>query len=292
MTNGEKTVKINNTEMGEDYKVFYTSYNFPTLQNLTPSTCQDLPLRLNGDEDADQNKATIFRDSRDSQLYYVARLADNKCWMLDNLKYKPNGDTTGTNQPGFSATQIWTGQMPLTDTGQYVDPINEDQSGVNYCQGTQTSNNMSSNTITKCGFLYNWTASTAASGDDLEDLGETAPNSICPANWRLPTLYTTNGFKDADFAVLNASMNDKDLASSGNLSNTPDSWQPTGAFRGVFSGVWHSSFEYQGNYGYFWSSSVYNSSSAYSMLFLSSFVFSGYYDYRVSGFGVRCVIGS
>jgi uncharacterized protein (TIGR02145 family) len=296
MTNGEKLVKINGNPPAptdeDKYKVWYTSYNFPILQNLTPSTCQDLPLRLNGDEDADQNKTTIFRDSRDSQLYHVAQLADEKCWMLDNLKYRPNGDTTGTNQLGFSATQIWSGSMASTSTGQYVDPIASIQ-GSNYCRGSINSAAMSPNTITKCGFLYNWTASTAGSGDNLSSDGDTAPNSICPTNWRLPTAYTKdNGVTNADFAILNASMYDKSLASSGSTTSRPDGWQPAGAFRGVFSGSWDSNFLVHGSYGNFWSSSVGTSDGARRLSFLSSFVYQYNTDVRYRGFGVRCVIGS
>jgi hypothetical protein len=83
----------------------------------------------------------------------------------------------------------------------------------------------------------------------------------------------------------------KSLTLPGNISNTPDDWQPDGAFRGVFSGYWLSDFYNQGDYGSFWSSSVYNSDRARLLLFYSSYA-PDYYDTRIGGYGVRCVVGS
>jgi hypothetical protein len=69
-------------------------------------------------------------------------------------------------------------------------------------------------------------------------------------------------------------------------------WLPSGSFRGVFSGSWNSGFGGQGGYGYFWSSSVDSSSSAFDLYFYDGDVDPLVYSYRYLGFGVRCVFSS
>jgi uncharacterized protein (TIGR02145 family) len=292
MTDGEKRVTINGSDAGDDYTVFYSSYNFPILQSLTSATCNTTP--------------TIYRDTRDSQLYYVNRLADNKCWMLDNLKYKPNGDSTGTVTPDFRATQvadIGTGNALTVDgidTGgtnyvnydaaKYIDPI-ASTLNANYCR---TNTNKPINNITKCGLLYNFYTANAGTTPSTATSGNST-GSICPAHWRLSTGYNSDPTQN-DFAALNGYMAGD---SSPYQSATTDSkyysgWQYSGAFAGVFSGGYASSFYDQGSYGYFWSSSVYYLAGVGYILQLdSSFVVPGTNpSNRNDGLGVRCVIGS
>jgi uncharacterized protein (TIGR02145 family) len=291
MSDGEKRVFINGTDAGDSYVVWYSSYDFPTLQSLTLATCQNLPLRLNG-----SGNASVYRDTRDSQLYYVARLADNKCWMLDNLKYKPNGDSTGTVTDNFSAEQVWSGYLTISgdyDTSnnyvdfnspKYVDPIAETASGTGYCYNDATK---STYNITKCGLLYNFFTATAgadntASGDQI--------TSICPTNWKLPT-----GGANGDFGVLNGSMYAKRPANGSAISTTAyvQNWQYSGAFAGVFSGSYVSSFSStQSGYGNFWSSSAISAGVSYRLVFSPTTVTVASNTYRHNGFGVRCVVGS
>jgi uncharacterized protein (TIGR02145 family) len=258
---GDKAVVVTNiVKSNNDKTVAYDDTAYPTLQALTVSTCQDLPLRLSGDD----GNVSIFRDARDSQLYYVARLADEKCWMLDNLKYKPNGDTTGTVTPGFSATQI-------------VDPIPQA-----YCYNNT---NKPVNNITKCGLLYNFY--TASAGADSSVASGDVASSICPTSWRLPTGRDANG----DLLILNASMNAKSL-SAGSNANYNQNWQPSGAFSGVYSGYYNGGFNEQGTDGYLWSSSVASASNAFILGFYPSTVYPGHSNIgRGYWFGVRCVIG-
>jgi hypothetical protein len=69
-------------------------------------------------------------------------------------------------------------------------------------------------------------------------------------------------------------------------------WLPTGSFRGVFSGVWFSGFNYQGGYGNFWSSSVGSDSVAFTLGFDDGYVYPNDSVGRSIGFEVRCVFGS
>jgi len=300
MSAGEKKVLVNGQETTA--VVTYDSTNYPTLQSLTGGSGTCLGTGAT---------PVIYRDARDSQLYYVAKLADGKCWMLDNLKYKPNGDTSGTNQPGFIAQQVAnTGVTNLLtvdgtdvgttdqttdnlDVGKYIDPIS-----VAYCYGNI---NISPENITKCGLLYNFYTANAGTlaYTDITN-GIQSAGSICPANWRLPTATSTttgpgNGtsYNYGDFAVLNASMNQGALTTPGFTTGTTgfyENWHPTGPWRGVFGGVYITDFVNQGASGNYWASSLGTAAGGRRMGFNSSIVYpgNGIYD-RYNGYAVRCV---
>jgi len=283
LLDGEQRTVINGTDAGNDYAVWYTSFNFPTLQSLTTAgTC--LGTAAN---------PVIYRDSRDSQLYYVAKLLDNKCWMLDNLKYKPNGDTSGTVTPNFSATQVAsaggyltqngtsTSTYPNQDSAKYIDPIS-----VAYCRGKT---DISPQNITKCGLLYNFYTATAGTASQSQTTqGSIASGSICPANWHLPTGYNTSSvFSALDIAY--GGNGDYQISTPAQLATL---WHHTGAWRGVFTGYYNSAFSNQGISGFssYWTSSVYNAASAYRVLFATDYVYPGTANaYRYNGLGVRCV---
>ncbi|MCL2280445.1 hypothetical protein FWC31_00965 [Candidatus Saccharibacteria bacterium] len=297
MTNGEHRTFINGSDAGNNYTVWYTSFNFPTLQSLTTTgSCLGTPTT-----------PVIYRDSRDSQLYYVAKLADNKCWMLDNLRYKPNGDTTGTVTSGFSATQVANTGTFLTNNGNntpnntsnidtplYIDPIT-----VAYCYNNT---NKSPQNITKCGFLYNlYTANAGTVDYTIATGGTQSTGSICPLNWHLPTATSTtsgpgNGtsYNYADFAVLNASMNAGTFTTPGVTTQTTgfyENWQYNGPWRGVFSGFYGGAFLDQGAYGSYWSSSVHSAAYGRYFYFNSSLVSPGNSsNNRYYGSAVRCVL--
>jgi len=281
MTAGEKKVLVNGLETTAT--VTYDSTNYPTLQSLTggSGTCSGTGAT-----------PVIYRDARDSQLYYVAKLADNKCWMLDNLKYKPNGDTSGTNQPGFTAEQqVNTGTYltvdgasnntsPNLDIAKYFNPIIHP-----YCYN---SIDKSLENITKCGLFYNFYTATAGTAPQSSHFsGQNATGSICPANWRLPT----GGPTTSDFGVL-------DIAGSGTgATTTPpsqanlDLWWPTGIWRGVFSNYYNSSLTAQGSSGSYWSSSTATNWTGFFLHFYSLNVYPGTTNNaRYLGMAVRCVL--
>ena len=305
ITDGEKRVVINGTDMGNDATVWYTSYGFPTLQSLTASgTCIGTSIT-----------PVIYRDARDSQLYYVAKLQDNKCWMLDNLRYKPNGDTSGTAAAGFSATQQADTGTYLTNNGTnspdsndpnidaalYVDPIANTTETADYCRSPSGTNNMPAENISKCGLLYNfYTANAGTLLYSNTTNGTQSTGSICPANWRLPTAKSTttgpgNGtsYNYADFAILNASMNAGIFTTPGVGTNFHAGWQPTGPWRGVFSEFYGTDFG-TNDISVYWSSTVGSTPAYGGSLILypnSPTVYPGNANYyRYLGFAVRCAL--
>jgi uncharacterized protein (TIGR02145 family) len=221
--------------------------------------------------------------------------------MLDNLRYRPNGDTTGTVTQGFNAEQVAnpgvtnyltqdgtsTVTSPNQDSPKYIDPIASTQ-GTNYCR---TATNKSTYNITKCGLLYNY--HTATAGTNLQanysSSNRNASGSICPANWRLPSGYNASG----DFGYLDQQYGGTGAYQSDTPAQLATLWLYSGAFAGVFSGYYNSSLGNQGSGGYFWSSSASSATYSYHLYFFASGVYPGAYGYsRYNGFGVRCVIGS
>ena len=280
MTDGEKRVVINGTDMGDATTVWYSSYSFPTLQSLTTTgTCLGTPTT-----------PVIYRDSRDSQLYYVAKLKDNKCWMLDNLRYKPNGDTIGTVTNSFSATQVASIGTYLTNNGTnipnsndpnidaalYVDPITDA-----YCRNNT---NKSPQNITKCGLLYNFYTVNAGTALRSQTAGESS-GSICPTNWHLPTGRNASG----DYGVLDSAYGGTGTGGS----STPQLatlWLSVGDWRGLFSGYYSNTFSLQGTLGWYWTSSISSATGGHALSFRTSLVNPGTnFDNRYYGLAVRCV---
>ena len=250
----------------------------PTMQAFTPAMCASLTTYTGANESA---IITLTDTRADEQEYQVAKLADGKCWMLTNLRL---GSTTAaiTLTPSdsdvasnFTLPQVTIPAATDYDTPQAIGPVSGDTGAG----------------ATNYGYLYNFPAATAGeTRSTLPATGGDAQHSICAKGWKLPTGNTTG-----DFALLNAKMNNPAATSPSTSSGTGyyQNWQNTGPFKGVFSGNWYVSFNYQGSDGDFWSRSAYpsNANNAFFANFYSSYVFPGAdNDYRSSGFGVRCLL--
>ena len=262
-----------------------------TMQNFTQSNCNAMTV----------GQVVSLTDSRNNQTYRLKKMQDNKCWMVDNMKYLGEGITIsnvdGTQGITYNNTD---GERNTVDGTSTQNTQNSDKAFYNnpmsnsYCYGTSIQSS-----YTKCGYLYNWYAATAGTGTYATSTnGTNVSGSICPTGWRLPSgssdgsTATGDGtsYTAADFAVLNASMNAGSLT-TGSISSYPTGWQFTGAWSGVFSGYWSYGFYSQGSDGYYWSSTAYSSTNARNLNFYSSNVLPGnYYSYKYFGRAVRCVL--
>jgi uncharacterized protein (TIGR02145 family) len=274
----------------------------------------------------------IATDARDNQKYCIGLLADGNIWQLDNLKLElgvvnanatldttilepANSNVTSDTVVDFdwsnfnyynsahdgnfvtdgyltrSGNSITT--PPNLDVWRQVDP-----SGAANCLNN-TGNGANGETYnpaskTGCGYLYNFYTATAGTvPQSVTTVGTIASGSICPTNWKLPsTVYYDSGYKlDNDFPFLSAKMDDP-TATTGTLSGNGQNWQPTGPFRGAFSGYWISYPSDYGNRGQYWSSTVYNGNSAYYIGLTSTgaSMYNNYY--RFWGQAVRCLVGT
>lgn len=245
-------------------------------------------------------------DERNSQTYRIKKMQDEKCWMVDNMKYKGEGITisnigdgtegiTLNDADGRYNTVDGTNGAAISGTGTNWDKAFYNNPMVaSYCYGDSIQSS-----YTKCGYLYNWYAATAGNGTYSVDAeGTNVASSICPTGWRLPSAYsdgstaTGNGtsYTAADFAVLNASMNAGSLTSGSTTSSYYANWLFTGAWSGVFSSYWGDGFGVQGSDGYYWSSTASSSTNARRLLFNSSYVSpGGNSNGKYSGRATRCV---
>ena len=258
-----------------------------TLQSFTASQCNALTTYDGSNEEA----VITLTDTRgDNQTYQVARLADNNCWMLGNLKL---GSTTSsltlTPQDSDIATNF---TLPQLTTSGSMDPDNPGAYGpVPGDTGTGQTN---------YGYLYNWPAATA--GESRTSHTETdgdAPYSICPANWRLPTVGFTEEYdeiEDEYSYIASGDYSNLDIAFGG-TGQYADSgvsiakWQHDGPFKGVLAGGWDEGFGGQGGGGYLWSRSAFPGNVDYAgyAYFNASEVLP---DVAPRGFGlsVRCLL--
>ncbi len=258
-----------------------------------------------------QGEVTALKDSRDNDVYAVAKLADGKCWMIENLrladKDSSNNDidlsSTNTHNPSLPLTNVYDATNPTTSNhfSATTDPTTTawctsnssaciDQSMLATNNTTLFINNTASNYVAysnvySYGNYYNWYSATAGHGKygSSYDSGYIAPGDICPAGWHLPTGNTTG-----EYYALNTALN------AGATDSTASNGLRSYSNNFVYSGyVYGSSVAYRNSYGYYWSSSATSSSSAYYLRFNSTVVgpgtdkFSEYY-----GRMVRCVAGT
>ena len=143
------------------------------------------------------------------------------------------------------------------------------------------------------GNYYNWSAAVASnstSGYTTSTYGNISgnpQNSICPAGWRLPTIYnsTTDSRNEYRYLFDKYGANVTDGSERDRALTASPLWFVRGGNVGS-SGLGNS-----GNYGYYWSSTVYDSSRAYYMNFYSGYIIpAGYSGNRNLGFSVRCVV--
>ena len=236
-----------------------TLHSISKMQQMTPEICAATTtpnktattLDTDGSHYGDPNYAPTktLIDTRDNNTYTVSKLADGKCWMTQNLRII-NKTLTPTDSDV---------------TTNYTIPA----SSLSGFSAYDTSNAYVDND----GGFYTWYTATAGTGTQaLSTHDQSTTVSICPKGWRLPT-----GGGDGEFQTLYNNYN-----SSSALRSNPVNF--------ILSGyVLSSSRRDQGSYGYYWSSTVYSSSYAYSLFLGTSNVNPALNYYKNGGFSVRCI---
>ncbi len=248
---------------------------------------------------------TALKDSRDNDVYAVAKLADNQCWMIENLRLDntPELSSTNTNKPSLPLNNSWyynNSQTTLT-TSNHLSPTTDptttawctsdssdcdDQSMLATNNTTLFTNNTSSSysdssDVYSYGNYYNWYSAMAGHGKFGSSYGNgyASPGDICPAGWHLPTGSTSGEFNSLNTAL---SGTDTSTTASNNLRSYPNDF--------VYSGyVYGSSVTNLSSNGSYWSSSS-NNVSVYLLYFYSMRVSPGT-DPNNKHYGrmVRCI---
>ena len=236
------------------YAVWGTNMKY--IQNLAASDCVN-------------TAPTKVVDSRDGEEYLVQRLADGKCWMLDNLTLGSSSVIALTPNDTNIANN-WTLPAMAWDEFDSYTTAKIDTSFKNDVPENAPSGSLGSN---KVGVYYNYCAASGGSICDSSN-SNNASYDICPKGWRMPT-----GGSSGEYGVLYAAYNN-----AGNFMknlSTPMS--------GYYDYVSASSI---GAAGWFWSSTRYDNSKMY----LLKVDYDNTVDLyntdisRMDGASVRCVL--
>ena len=251
-----------------------------------------------------QGSVTALTDNRDNGTYAVAKLADGKCWMIENLRLDDSAElsTTNTHNPSLPITNVYGSTTsnhlsPTTDPTQTAwctayDAACIDQSMLATNNTTLFTNNTASNysassNVYSYGNYYNWYSATGGNGK-YSTGSVNISGDICPSGWHLPTGNDASG----EFGVLDIAMGG--TGASQRTAEASNRWR-TYPNNFVYSGyVNDSSVHYRNSSGYYWSASGYFNYYAYSLYFGSTYVYPGTdgTNYKFYGRLVRCLSNS
>ena len=245
-----------------------------------------------------QGEVTALKDSRDNNVYAVAKLADGKCWMIENLRLDDSATLSSSNTHNPSLPLTNTDSSTSNHLSPTTDPTQtnwcntdssacDDQSMLNTNNTTLFTTNTASNYSASgdaysYGNYYNWYSATAGRGTYNKNSGYTT-GDICPAGWHLPI-----GGASGEFDNLNASLSGADtgFAASKKLRSYPNNF--------IYSGnLYNTSVSSRNSTGDYWSSSASNSTAAKFLRISSSSVQPsiGISLSKYTGAEVRCIAG-
>ena len=255
-------------------------------------------------------------DSRDNETYLIGKLADGKCWMLDNLRLDLTDPsvlnsitTSNTHVNAASLTSLKSGNRSAglqyatsgfsgsnwTNSYSYSVPqitVTGTFSGEPYSKDTVVTH--FGNGSGKMGVNYNYCAASAGSfcygngTDDMSDNIDHDPDSssiqdakydLCPHGWRMPTA-SSEGESEALYNAYSSATEGQDNAFRNALSF-------------AFSGdIYNGKAERINEVGYIWTSTWFESYPNNCMLAIyaaENYVGPSSMNLRMYGASVRCV---
>ncbi len=308
------------------YAVWVKSQGNLQDASKTASVCNSL-TQAPIDGTANLSSVSALTDQRDNNTYAIAKLADGKCWMIENMrladKDSSNNDielsTTNTNNPSLPLTNIYDATNPTTSNhlSASIAPSSStpwcttnsaacyDQSMLYTGNTTERGTNPATSTNTySYGNYYNWYSATAGSGKySTSTNNSVAAGDICPTGWTLPESgdKTNMAAEKNNFYKLGLSLGlsapaNYDSQTRPYWTGSPEGSNASTVFRTypnnfLYSGsVYGSSVNSRGSNGLYWSKSAYSSNNAYNLNFLSSVVNpSNINNHKSNGFSVRCL---
>ncbi len=245
---------------------------------------------------------TALTDARDNDTYAVAKLADGKCWMIENLRLDNTADhnTDGSLSQGYNpsfiglakpesanfsdstkANSLYSidGSTANTISGSYQVHRFPRYNNNNTSQRAESTTNTNVNTYSY-GNYYTWAAVIADTTNYTN--GDYNATSICPTGWHIPT-----GNRSGEYYTLNANANSGATNTSTGLRSYPANF--------LYSGYFDTSSvsDRRGSRGYYWSSTANDAISSYGLCLYSTNVSPGtIYSSKYSGYTARCVAGS
>ena len=297
--NQNATVNSNAKIYGPNEEIDSTSLNFnssthgDTLYAVWVPSAGNLQ-NWSGCSSLGQGQVTALTDTRDNQTYAVAKLADNKCWMIENLRLDAANSSDSTKAQGFGG--VFTGLAnPETSNFSNSTTANSKYSTSNITgsnQGYRYPRYNNSNTsspvanmsttdanIYSYGNYYTWAAAKANTTNiTTQSASGSANTSICPAGWHLPT-----GGDNGEFSTLATATDNNPSIGWHKIRSFPSNFTYSGSIIG-------SSFSNRGSSGSYWSSTAFdgaNNASRFTVSYFNAMISN--YTVKYGGLSVRCV---
>ena len=169
------------------------------------------------------NDVTALTDTRDGNTYAVAKLADGKCWMVENLRLDLEGagiTEYNTNNPSSEFLEKLTDVTP--NNGEWC-VRTASMSVSDPCEREMNYNTNNLDRSLEASYNVNGTADVSWYSYGVMYNKYTA-NNVCPIGWKLPTGATrTLGSLSQDYHALMYAWNNDYQASSTSSTNGVDS---------------------------------------------------------------------
>ncbi|MDO5480519.1 MAG: FISUMP domain-containing protein, partial [Candidatus Saccharibacteria bacterium] len=263
------------------------SGSYYMMQDMDANICHNITV----------NEVSQLTDTRSGNYtYYVAKLKDNKCWMVQNLRLGTNTTSLALTSADSNVSSNFTlnnkvtnGVMPYTSCAVGSCEDRHTSTTYYYNGNAYYCTPVSGNKYVGC--YYNWYSATAGTGTSSITPGTSGwrdvNSSICPKGWYLPTGGTDRS--NSDFQVL---YNNYPSAGAMLVDGTTTYDNTTGkpAPGLLLSGDYYSGgADGVGTDGLYWSRSAWSKGFASYLRLNSSAVYPQSYHHKYDGFSVRCL---
>ncbi|MBR0431515.1 InlB B-repeat-containing protein [Candidatus Saccharibacteria bacterium] len=242
--------------------------------NMINFTCSSLAT-------GEMTALTDPRDTTNATVYAVAKLADGKCWTVENLRINPSAQGTvinsdNTNNPTSSFVSAVATTQPKATSSFCSATTSACINRIDYNIDNLTNLNVAHPNLGEArygyGVSYNYYAATAGNGGYSKTSGNVA-GDICPKNWRLPT-GNTNG----EIPVLVDALN----GDAKQLLAFPNNFTLPGMiYEGYYLG--------RGERGWVQTATVRSNTNSYNLFYGDSFLTKDDNSYKYRGRSIRCV---
>ena len=205
---------------------------------------------------------TALTDTRDNNTYAVAKLADNNCWIIENLRLGGSQQINlTTTDSALSINLTLPASIDAFATSFYT---NIEMNATNTLSpATNITTTPDNNTaVYSYGNYYSWPASIGTT-TAYNTHGTNVTTSICPKGWSLPlgnSVTTTN----KSFSYLDVQLGGTGVSQTTTfISNRWRTYPTNFIYAGCFG---DSSTINRGSFAYFWSSTVYSSQDTYGVI--------------------------
>ena len=288
-----------------------------SIQDATSAMCTEV----------DMGETITVRDTRDGETYLIGKLADNRCWLLDNLRLDLTNETviqalndTNTNATAESLGYLKNGGGTFLDQWaiaglaktNWTDQFTYSQPQVaksGTCYNTNCVNNPTEgtwnkdatttkygNSSGKIGIYYNYCAASAGSycwGDETDSSGSPTTDPIATSAYDIAGDICPKGWRMPTNGTIDTTVTPNGGEYSIlNNAYPEDQDDLRNAFSVALSGLLNmNTARNQGTTAYFWSSTWISVSAMRNLLVSTSNISpSNSTDRAMGGLPVRCIL--